>query len=79
MNEIKNASGGTVFQEISKGVFRTISIILPPENLLHEFDVQVDNIFKKIKSNQLQIQKLEQLRDTLLPKLMSGEVRVNYG
>ena len=38
----------------------------------------VNPIFSKIKTNQQQIRTLEKLRDTLLPKLMSGRVRVEY-
>jgi hypothetical protein len=40
--------------------------------------LKVDNLLKKIHANTKQIQTLENLRDTLLPKLMSGEVRVQY-
>jgi type I restriction enzyme S subunit len=47
-----------------------------PEKLISKFEKWCTHMFTKIKSNQLQIRTLEQLRDTLLPKLMSGEVRV---
>lgn len=47
-----------------------------PENLICSFEESVKPFFLKIKSNQSQIQTLTALRDTLLPKLMSGEVRV---
>lgn len=76
MEEIKAASNGSVFQEISKSVFKTLPFILPPEVILKEFYKKIDPIFKKINANQNQIRTLEKLRDTLLPKLMSGEVRV---
>jgi type I restriction enzyme S subunit len=48
-----------------------------PEKLIDAFEKEVTPLFQKIKSNTQQIQTLTQLRDTLLPKLMSGEVRVN--
>ena len=76
MEEIKAAGNGSVFQEISKSVFKKLHFILPPETVLKEFYKNVDSIFKKIHANQNQIRTLEKLRDTLLPKLMSGEVRV---
>lgn len=76
MEEIKAASNGSVFQEISKSVFKTLPFILPPEVILKEFYKKIDPIFKKINANQKQIRTLEKLRDTLLPKLMSGELRV---
>jgi type I restriction enzyme S subunit len=43
---------------------------------LDNFERAISPTFEKIKANQKQIQTLEKLRDTLLPKLMSGEVRV---
>ncbi len=53
-----------------------VSFILPPENIYNKFMEQVKPIYSKVFSNQKQIQTLENLRDTLLPKLLSGEVRV---
>lgn len=51
---------------------------MPPTDLVEIFDNEVASFFSKINSNKKQIQTLERLRDTLLPKLMSGEVRVQY-
>jgi type I restriction enzyme S subunit len=53
-------------------------VIVPPKNVLQKMDNTVNPLFQKIKSNTQQIRTLTQLRDTLLPKLMSGEVRLNY-
>ncbi len=50
----------------------------PPEDSLREFSAYADNAWDKIEYNHIQIRTLEKLRDTLLPKLMSGEVRVDY-
>ena len=76
---IKNASGGTVFQEIPKAVFRQIDIAIPPEKTLLSFDQLIKPIFQKSKYNQYQIRKLENLRNTLLPKLMKGSVSLKAG
>ena len=76
METIKNAGNGSTFEEISKSNFRDLLTKKPPKSLLLDFDTKVFPIFKRIKTNQQQIQTLTQLRDTLLPKLMSGEVRV---
>ena len=76
---IKSSSGGTVFQEIPKSVFRGIDIAIPPKKILSSFDQLVEPIFQKAKRNQYQIQKLENMRSTLLPKLMSGKVGVKLG
>lgn len=53
-----------------------VSFILPPEDIYNKFMKQVKPIYSKVFSNQKQIQTLENLRDALLPKLLSGEVRV---
>lgn len=49
-----------------------------PHDLVQQYVTVSDPWFKKVFSNKQQIQTLENLRDTLLPKLMSGEVRVQY-
>lgn len=77
METIENAGNGSVFQEISKSAFKTLEFQIPPKEILSLFDEQVIPIFQKIKSNTIQIRTLTQMRDTLLPKLMSGEVRLN--
>lgn len=76
MDIIEGSGNGSVFQEISKSVFKQLSISKPPKGILNDFDQLVTPIFEKIKTNQTQIRTLTTLRDTLLPKLMSGEVRV---
>lgn len=70
------ASGGTATLNLNTGNFSRITVPLPPDSLLLEFETIVDKVFNKIYQNQAQIQTLEKLRDNLLPKLMSGEVRV---
>lgn len=47
-----------------------------PEKLIDAYEKEVTPLFQKIKSNTRQIRTLTQLRDTLLPKLMAGEIRV---
>lgn len=78
MDVVKNHANGSTFQEISKTSFKQIKITKPDQDSLNDFDEEVLPIFQKIEANTLQIQTLENLRDTLLPKLMSGEVRVQY-
>lgn len=76
METIENAGNGSVFQEISKTSFKGLEVIVPSKVKLNHFNKEIEPIFQKIKSNQNQIRTLTQTRDTLLPKLMSGEVRV---
>ena len=56
---------------------KEIKLKIPPKHLLAELDSKLEIIYNKIESNQIQIRTLATLRDTLLPKLMSGEIRVN--
>jgi len=59
-------------------MIKEMEILIPDKNTMSKFEGIVREFFNKIKYNQLQVRTLEKLRDTLLPKLMSGEVRVQY-
>ncbi len=72
------ASGGTATLNLNTGDFSKIEVALPKEHELKTFHKTVEPMFDRIYLNQTQIHTLEKLRDTLLPKLMSGEVRVEY-
>ena len=55
---------------------KSISFKIPPTEKIKVYELEFNAIIDKIESNQTQIRTLTQTRDTLLPKLMSGEVRV---
>lgn len=77
MDEIKQFNNeGTVFGSISKTDFQNLIITIPTQNLVEKFQNEVKPIDDKVIENTIQIRTLEKMRDTLLPKLMSGEVRV---
>lgn len=69
-------STSTIVDSINSGMIKEMVLQIPPEPLMHRLMEQCDPWFEKIRSNQVQISTLTALRDTLLPKLMSGEVRV---
>jgi type I restriction enzyme S subunit len=69
-------STSSIVTSINSGMIKDMEAIIPDDETLKKFENQVTNYFDKIKSNQTQIRTLTALRDTLLPKLMSGEVRV---
>lgn len=71
-------SGGTATLNINTTNFSKMKIEKPDDNILEGFLNEVKPMFDKILSNQTQIQTLENLRDTLLSKLMSGAVRVEF-
>ncbi len=73
-----HGASGSARQFFQKGVFYEIPILYPPLEKINEFDAIVGNHFNKIELNRSQLTALQSLRDTLLPKLMSGEIRVQY-
>jgi len=77
MDEIKQFNEtGTVFGSISKSDFENIETIIPDKASILKFQNEAKPIDDKIITNTFQIRTLSALRDTLLPKLMSGEVTV---
>lgn len=69
-------SNGSTVLHLSKKAIPEFELKLPPIELIHSFTNRVSQLLKKQFVNQNQIQTLTHLRDTLLHKLMSGEVRV---
>jgi len=78
VNEILFGASGSAREFFQKGVFYELGIRLPPSALLKKFASFAESTFSRIELNRFQLQSLEKLRDNLLPKLMSGEVRVQY-
>lgn len=77
VNLLQSSVYGSVFDTITTKTFKEHSISIPKDEvIIYKFEERVACFFKKIESNQQQIQILTQLRDTLLPKLMSGEIKV---
>ena len=72
---IGNANGST-FQEISKSNFRPIPVIVPSGPVLVSFEKLANSLYRQLVANERQTRTLAQLRDTLLPKLISGELRI---
>lgn len=54
-----------------------MEVVIPPENILKEFHERVFPIIEKIRDSYYEVNNLTKLRDTLLPKLMSGEIDVS--
>ena len=68
---------GTVFGCINKKAFEEIRIVIPLQNSISAFESIASSIDRQIKRNEQESRRLAQLRDTLLPKLMSGKLKVN--
>lgn len=73
----KLGQSGSTIVNLNKAQFKKISVLIPSIETMQAFDKIVLPIFELILSNQLQNTELVLLRDTLLPKLMSGEIDVS--
>lgn len=76
VEEIRSNAKGTTYPEISKGRFRSMDIVVPPNPIISEFCAYAENIFSQICCLKKQTEKTIQARDLLLPRLMNGEVAV---
>ena len=72
-----NFCTGTTMQAINNKDTKLIEFVLPDDKTITQFNSIAKPMFKKIYYNNLEIKKLQRLRDTLLPKLMSGEIDVS--
>ncbi len=79
MHEIKQRASGTTFAEISKKNFNVIPVIVPKHEIVTAYSKVVGDVYQGIENNVMENQSLTQLRDTVLPKLLSGELSVNTG
>lgn len=73
---IINYANGSTFLEINKRNFRKICLSLPTQPILKKWDGIVRKLYKLMKSNEIENKILASMRDALLPKLLSGEIRV---
>ena len=76
MEVIESRAGGSTFAEISKRNFRPIPSLRPNDTTLCGFGDLTEPLFERIASNERESHTLAVIRDTLLPKLISGELRV---
>ena len=75
--EVKTRASGSVRQAMNYTDFSLIRLAYPPKNAVREFNAAVDPIWETIKHFQQENDKLSELRDYLLPRLMSGELDVS--
>jgi len=79
--ELIGAAGGTSgsHQRVKPEDVFNLSFQMPSDERIGEFNLITSDHLKKVSTNMKQIRILEKLRDPLLPKLMSGEVRIQFG
>jgi type I restriction enzyme S subunit len=73
VTELAGKAVGSAQQNISKGLVESTEVLSVPHFILEAFNLHVDNLFKLRISNHKENIELAKLRDTLLPKLLSGE------
>lgn len=74
--EIQNRATGTTVFGIKQSELRKVLVLCPPSSVLENFDKYSQGLLGKMDANDLSSTELTKLRDTLLPKLMSGELRI---
>lgn len=76
VESLKQRSHGSVFDTITTETMRGITVIYPDVSVIHSFESELQPVMDRIKENICQAQTLTQLRDTLLPRLISGQLRL---
>jgi len=76
MDAIVGNANGSTFPEISKSNFRPLRVVVPSDPVLTSFTRSAVSLYRQLAENERESRSLAQLRDTLLPKLISGELRV---
>jgi len=76
INELQQHTHGTVFETITRQTFDGVEIVVPPAHTTQKFDAIIQSNLEKIRNNLMESRTLAQIRDPLLPKLMSGEIEV---
>ena len=73
---IENKSTGSTFKEASGSLMKSLQVIMPEQKEFEDFETIVSPLFARIESLEKENSRLSTLRDTLLPRLMSGELEV---
>ena len=74
--ELAQLNSNSAQPGLNQQAMNAFEVVLPPSGLIHAFEMLAEPLVNKIFENAKQIRSLQKLRDTLLPKLISGEVRV---
>lgn len=76
IRKLENSSNGTIFKNLNQQLLGGLDIIEPPIEILDSYNKLIKSLIDKIYFTKQEVNKLIQVRDTLVPKLMSGEIRV---
>lgn len=73
---IKSAVTGAVQPKISQKNLKSLQIVIPPKKELEKFSIQIAALFAQFRNNTKQITSLMNLRDLILPNLMTGKIKI---
>ncbi|HET9048747.1 MAG TPA: restriction endonuclease subunit S [Chiayiivirga sp.] len=76
VEQLKAMAHGSVFSTITRQTFEAVRVVLPPEKVLQQFEKNAATLLDPILGHVKESRYLAQLRDTLLPKLISGDLRI---
>lgn len=74
--DLQSMNAGSAVPSMTTSILNSMAIVIPPSEKFADFNSIVYTLYRKIKYTEIENQKLATIRDTLLPKLMSGELRV---
>ena len=76
VGQLQSMAHGSVFSTITRQTFETVNLPVPGESVLRAFEAIAAPLFDRVLASVQESRTLAQTRDLLLPKLMSGEIRV---
>lgn len=76
VDNLRHQAYGAIFDTITTRIFENYSIVIPNDKIFKTFHSVIEPLFKKIFVNQSQIINLTNLRDLLIPQLISGKLRI---
>ena len=77
LTSVRSIVTGAVQPKISQANLRSIRVVLPPQELLKSYNECIQPMFSTIRNNSSENERLSTLRDSLLPKLLNGEINVS--
>jgi len=76
VSELQQGSHGSVFDTITRDTFNMVDVVIPPAIIAQQFETIVTPYLQRIRCNLLELRTLGAIRDALLPKLLSGDLRI---
>ena len=75
--DLASMNAGSAVPSMTTEILNSMPVVIPQNSIVNEFDNVISSYFRKIENNDNESRRLAELRDTLLPKLMSGELHIN--